>query len=48
MTTERKVLGICLSNADFIRCLNSGVDNFRSLNKHGGCKVCRGAYNFFE
>jgi hypothetical protein len=48
MTTERKVLGICLSNADFIRRLNAGVDNFRSLNQHGGCKVCLGAYSFLE
>jgi len=47
MTTERKVLGVWVQNADFIRRLNSGVDNCRSLNQHGGCEVCRGAYNFF-
>lgn len=48
MPTERKVLGICLSNADFIRRLNSGFDNFRFLNQHDGCNIRRGAYNFLE
>jgi hypothetical protein len=48
LTTEWKVLGICFLNADFIRLLGSGLDNFTALDQQGNYKVCRVAYDFLE